>query len=58
VIGSSFYVLNEVFGQRNELMRHERIWNNELLKFFLFPYAFFVNLLRIGDTVEFILKKS
>jgi SAM-dependent methyltransferase len=57
VIGSLFYTFNEWFGKKIELMRHERIWNNELVKLLFFPYSLFVNLFRIGDSVEFILKK-
>lgn len=57
VIGSSLYVLNELFRRKIELMRHEHVWNNEFLKLLFFPYALLVNLFRLGDSIEFILKK-
>ena len=58
VIGSVFYLFAVLTGKKIEMMRHERIWNSELLKLLLFPYALIVNLPRWGDTAEFILRKS
>lgn len=58
VIGSVFYVLSAMFQKKWEIMRFEHIWNNEFLKLILFPYALMVNLLRRGDTAEFIVRKA
>ncbi len=58
VIGSSIYRINEVFHKRYAMPQLQKVWDSELLKVALFPYAFFVNLLHIGDNVEFILKKN
>lgn len=58
VIGSSFYFFNELFGRKLQLMCHAHIWDNEILKLLCFPYAFFVNIFRLGDNLEFVLKKK
>jgi SAM-dependent methyltransferase len=58
VIGSIFYVVASLFKKEIPLMRHERIWDSEIIKLLFFPYAFVVNLLRVGDTAEFILRKA
>ncbi|MEI7752699.1 MAG: class I SAM-dependent methyltransferase [Candidatus Omnitrophota bacterium] len=58
VLASVFFVLSTVVNKKIELMRYERIWNSEILKLIIFPYALIVNLLRLGDMAEFILKKS
>ncbi|HOW58896.1 MAG TPA: class I SAM-dependent methyltransferase [Candidatus Omnitrophota bacterium] len=58
VIGSMVYLFNDLFNKKIELLRCKRIWNNELIKLLFFPYVFFVNAFKIGDTVEFILRKK
>jgi SAM-dependent methyltransferase len=58
VIGSFFYVFNALFKKKFELLHCERIWNNEVLKLLLFPYSLVVNLCKVGDTAEFVLKKK
>lgn len=58
VIGSSLYLWNDLFGQKNELMKLERLWNSEILKIILFPYCFLVNALGLGDSIELIIKKE
>jgi hypothetical protein len=58
VLGALFNVFNAVTGRRVEFLRHERIWNSEIVKALLFPYCFFVNLFRCGDVAEFVLRKK
>lgn len=58
VIGSSVYVSNALFRRKDSVPGLRRLWDNEALKTLLFPYAMAVNLLKAGDTVEFILKKT
>lgn len=57
-IASIFFVLASILRRKIDFMRCEHIWNNEILKLLFFPYAWIVNVLRLGDTAEFILKKT
>ena len=58
MLGSSIYVFNALFGRKYELGKLSRVWDSEWLKLLLFPYALVVNVLRIGDAVDFILEKK
>jgi len=58
LICSVIYVYNAIFEKKHEVMKLSKIWDSELLKLLLFPYAFLVNILKIGDSVEIILKKG
>ncbi len=58
VLGSIIYIFNSLFGKKYLMSRLSHVWDSEWLKLIFFPYAFFVNIFKIGDTVEFILKKQ
>ncbi|MGH7197667.1 MAG: class I SAM-dependent methyltransferase [Candidatus Omnitrophota bacterium] len=58
VLGSSVYVWNELSGKKHELEDLAHFWDSEWAKLALFPYAFIVNALGVGDVVEFIVRKN
>ncbi len=58
LLGSLFYVFQSLSRGRRKLGDAAGFWDSEVLKALLFPYCLFVNLLRIGDTAEFILRKK
>ena len=57
-VSSTIYVLNSVLQKNRNIMESSNIWDNELLKLLFFPYALFVNALKIGDSIEFVLQKD
>ena len=57
-ICSIIYVYNSIFKKKCEIMKCSNVWDNELLKLLFSPYAFLVNALKVGDSVEFVLKKE
>lgn len=57
LIGSLLYVYNAIFKKKVEMAALSRIWDSEIIKIGAFPYALFVNLFNIGDSMEFVLKK-
>lgn len=57
VIGSSVYAFNEFFHKQFSLPRLRELWDNEWLKLILGPYSLLVNPLKMGDTIEVILRK-
>lgn len=57
VLASLVYVSEAASGQRGGLMTKRRFWDSEWLKLALAPYCIVVNMLKIGDTVEYILNK-
>lgn len=58
IVGNIVYLFNAVLKQKTELMKLKWLWNQEILKLFLFPYIFFISLLGVGDIVAFDLRKA
>lgn len=56
-LGSLLFFLNERFRKKIGLFDTNYYWDSEILKLLFVPYCIFVNLFRIGDTMELILKK-
>lgn len=56
-LGSLEYCLNRS-RRKKVFLSNSRLINNKLLKLFLFPLSFMINILRLGDQLEIILKKS
>lgn len=58
ILSSSVHLFNALTGKKKDLSRLQGFWDNEFIKIILFPYAVLVYLLRVGDTVEFEVKKK
>lgn len=56
--GSLIYIFNALLKRKVKVLELSSFWDNEIMKLLFFPYAFFVNLLKIGDSVEFIVRKK
>ncbi len=58
VLASLIYVWNAVTGQRHVATEKRGLWDNEILKLLLSPYAVLVNAAGAGDSMEFIATRS